>query len=77
MEVGIIFLIYRIELFDFIFFQDGFQKLLSFDNIFNIAVFYLVLGSVLFATGDAIGNFEKLLSDLSDSIVLALVDLSI
>lgn len=76
MEVGIVLLICGVELFNLVFFENLFQELLGFDNIFNVFVFGLSLISVFFAVSYAVGNLQKFFSYFSHSKVFAFVNLS-
>lgn len=62
--VGIIFFVGWIELLNIVLFEDISNQLLGLDQEFDVLILGLLFLCKLFAVGDAVSYFEKLLGDL-------------
>lgn len=76
MVVGVVFFVGGVEFLNLVFPQDLPDHLLAFDYQRNVLVLHLRLLGELSTVGDAVGDFQQFLGNLSDSKGLALFYLS-
>lgn len=76
LQVRIVLLVGRVELFDIEFLENVLHDDLTPDDLLSVLVLDLTLLSILLAVGDAVRDLKEFFGDLANGEALALFDLS-